>query len=103
MTRETLFLTTFEPQFATAMGWSPTQPGLEGRRPIMPGDLPGYAVELGETTFTAFNTSGYPINGRQQFALRVFWSHPQLAVAARLAQRSDYIAQIEAFFAGGYI
>jgi hypothetical protein len=101
MTRETLFLTTFELQFAAVFGWSAAQ-ALEGKRPFAPGDLPGFAIELGETTYTAFNVSGWPINGRQQFAIRIYWSHPQMDIAARLAQRSDYISTIEAFFSGGY-
>jgi hypothetical protein len=85
------------------MGWpAPIGTALEGRRPLAPSDLPGFAVELGETTYTAFNVSGWPTNGRQVFAMRIYWAHPELAVAARLAQRSDYIQQIEAFFAGGY-
>ena len=102
MTRESLFIATFEPLFATAMGWPPTRAGFEGRRPIATGDLPGYSIELGETQFTAFDISGFPIRGRQQFALRFFWAHPQNAVASRLAARSDYVGQIEAFFSGGY-
>lgn len=69
----------------------------------MHGDLPGFAIELGETSYTAFSSLGYPTKGRQLFAMRLFWSHPQLAVVARLAQRSDYISEIEAFFAGGYV
>jgi hypothetical protein len=102
MTRESLFLATFEPQFAIGMSWPPTCAGLEGGRPIGASDLPGYAIELGETQFTAFDVSGFPIKGRQLFAIRLYWSHPERAVASRLAQRSDYIGQIEAFFAGGY-
>jgi hypothetical protein len=101
MTRETLFLTSFEPQFESAFGWSAAQ-ALEGQRPFAPGVLPGFAVELGETTFTSFNVNGWPINGRQQFALRIYWSHSELDIAGSLSQRSDYIQNIEAFFAGGY-
>ncbi len=82
------------------MGWSAD--GLEGSRPLALSDLPGFEILLGETTFTSYDSLGYPITGKQAFALSVLWSHPQLALANRLASRSDYIGQIESFFAGLY-
>jgi hypothetical protein len=102
MTRETLFLTTFEAQFAAVFGWSAAQ-ALEGKRPFAPGDLPGFAIELGETTYTAFNVSGWPINGRQQFAIRIYWSHPQwilprdlhsVAITSRRSKHSSPVATL---------
>ena len=100
MTRELLFTSNFEPQFASHMGWSAG--GLEGSRPIALSDLPGFELLLGETTFTSFDSGGHPIAGTQAFALDVLWSHPQLKLSARETTRSDYIGQIESFFAGAY-
>ncbi|MDP4198308.1 MAG: hypothetical protein Q8922_04680 [Bacteroidota bacterium] len=100
MTRELLFTTSFEPQFAAHMGW--TAVGLEGARPLALSDLPGFELVLGETTFTAYDSFGYAIAGSQALGLNILWSHPQLELDARLATRSDYIGLTESFFGGLY-
>jgi hypothetical protein len=100
MTREQLFTTSFGNQFALYMGW--TGSGLQSARPIAPSDLPGFEIVLGETTITSFDSLGYPITGIQQFGLHLFWPHAQLSLDLRELSRSNYIQQIEAFFAGTY-
>ena len=104
MTRELLFITNFESQFATSTGWHSlaTTVGATPTSNLAASDFPGFLAIPGETSYTSFDSAGHPITGVQAFALRVYFQHAQLMLSNMRTSRSDYIGTIEAFFAGIY-
>jgi hypothetical protein len=100
MTRELLFTTSFETEFASATGWK-SMLAIQGG-PLAASDLPAFGLTPGEATYTAYDATGNPASGTQAFSIRIIFAHAQLAVASALATRSDYIGQVESFFSGGY-
>ena len=104
MTRELLFINSFEPQLVTASAWNnlvATEGGAAST--LAPSDYPGFEIVPGETTYTAFDSLGFPTNGVQAFVLRVVFAHSQLAVSTMRTTHSSYVSIIEEFFSGGYI
>jgi hypothetical protein len=104
MTRELLFINSFEPQLATFATWKnlvSTEGGAAST--FAPSDFPGFEIIPGEATYTGFDSLGYPTGGVQAFVLRVVFAHSQLAVATLRSTHSVYVSLIEEFFAGGYL
>ena len=111
MTRETLFNTTFEPQFALATGFKAlvalqtnavAKRGTSEPRSFAPSDRAGFEIIPGDATYPSYDSFGHPVTGVQRFVIRVVYQFPQLAVNTMRATRSDYVSAIEAFFSGGF-
>jgi|GEM_PF-2457959 len=109
MTRELLFINSFEPQLAAFTAWKSLVNEQRGAHtigataPLAPSDYPGFEIVSGEAKYTRFDSFGHPTNGTQAFTLRVLFAHSQLATAAMRTVRSGDISLIEAFFSGGYL
>ena len=109
MTRELLFINSFEPQLAAFTAWKSLMNIQAGARtigttaPLAPSDYPGFEIIPGEAKYTRYDSFGHPTNGTQAFTLRVIFTHAQLAVAAMRAARSGDVSLLESFFAGGYL
>src|ERR1039458_552911 len=91
MTRELLFINSFEAQLAIFATWK-TLVATEGgaASTLAPSDFPGFEIIPGEATYTNFDSLGYPAGGLQAFVLRVVFAHPQLAVPTmRSTHRSE--------------
>jgi hypothetical protein len=104
MTRELLFINSFEPQLVAASTWKnlvATEGGAAST--LAPSDYPGFEIIPGEATYTGFDSLGFPTGGLQSFVLRVVFSHSQLAVSTMRSTHSIYVSLIEEFFSGGYI
>ena len=97
MTRELLFLTTFESAFASATGWNSAFAKEGG--PLAPSDFPAFVLMPGEARYT-YDSSGSPIAGSQAFDIKITFAHSQLAMALARATRSDYIGLVDSFFSG---
>src|SRR5258708_29041601 len=104
MTRELLFITTFESEFQATTGWKSldTNPGSAPVSSLAPSDMPGFFIVPGETRYLTYDGTGFPTSGTQNFTLRIFFSHSQLALGAWRSTRSDYVGIIETFFSGAY-
>jgi hypothetical protein len=104
MTRELLFSTSFEPQFATFTTWK-SLAAVQGAlaSTLSPSDYPGFEILPGEAKYTFYDSLGHPVNGVQAFSVRVHFAHAQLAIPAMRTTRSSDVSLIEAFFSGGYI
>jgi hypothetical protein len=103
MTRELLFNTSFEPQFAAFTTWK-SLAAVQGALPgtLAPSDFPGFEILPDEAKYTVYDSFGHPTNGVQAFTIRVHFAHPQLSVPLMRSLRSTNVSQIEAFFSGGY-
>ena len=104
MTRELLFINSFEPQLAAFATWK-NLVAIEGgaASTFAPSDFPGFEIFPGEATYTSFDSLGYPTGGVQAFVLRVVFAHSQLAAATMRSTHSVYVSLIEEFFSGGYM
>ncbi len=104
MTRELLFIDSFEPQLVAFTAWK-SLVNVQGALPntLTPSDFPGFEILPGEAKYTLYDSFGYPTNGVQAFTLRVHFAHAQLAIQTMRATRSISISAIEAFFSGGYV
>ena len=111
MTRESLFNTTFEPQFALATGFkslvalqtnTAAKRSNSEPRSFAPSDLAGFEIIPGDAQYTSYDSFGHPVTGVQRFVVRLVYQFPQLAVNTMRATRSDYVSGIEAFFSGGF-
>ena len=104
MTRELLFIDSFESLFTVFTTWNSLVTKQSGPvNAFAPGDYPGFEIVPGEATYTGFDSLGFPTGGLQAFVLRVHFAHPQLAVATMRSTHSVYVSLIEAFFSGGYV
>jgi hypothetical protein len=104
MTRELLFINSFEPQLAAFTAWKSlvdVQGALASS--FAPSDYPGFEIIGGEAKYTLYDGFGYPTNGVQAFSVRVHFAHAQLAIATMRATRSTDVSLVEAFFSGGFI
>ncbi len=104
MTREQLFITTFEPQLVTFTGWKllvdlQTNPV----HAFAPSDLPGFELLNGTARYTGFDSLGHPTQGVQEFTLRVHYAHAQLATETMRQLHAQYTSLVEGFFSGGYL
>jgi len=104
MTRELLFINSFEPQLAAFTAWKSLANVQRGAStPLAPSDYPGFEIIPGEAKYTHFDSFGHPTNGTQAFTLRILFTHAQLSTAAMRSFRSANVSLLEFFFAGGYI
>ena len=104
MTREILFTSAVELQLVATTLWRSlgADQGATTASGLMPGDMPGFVVIPGETRYNSYDSGVTSVTGVQSFTIRVFFSHPQLALGTWRVTRSDHIALIEAFFNGGF-
>jgi hypothetical protein len=103
MTRELLFINSFEPQLTTFTTWqSLVAVQSSPKSTLAPSDFPGFEIVPGEATYASYDSLGYPASGVQAFVLRVVFAHSQLAVGAMRSTHSAYASLIEEFFSGGY-
>ncbi len=109
MTRELIFLNTFEPQFAAFTGWKSLTAVETGARttgaaaPLAPSDLPGFEIIPGEAKYDAPDLFAFPRTGTQAFTIKVLFSHYQLAVTPLRTLRAGFVSLLETFFSGGYL
>ena len=104
MTRELLFINSFEPQLAAFTAWKSLVNIQRGASsPLAPSDYPGFEIIPGEAKYTRYDSFGHPVSGTQAFTLRVAFTHAQLTVATMRSLRSGDVSLLESFFAGGYL
>jgi hypothetical protein len=99
MSRENLFRSTFETQFAAFSGWR----RLYTSHGLAPSDYPGFQLTLGETVYLSFSAPGNPMSGRQEFSLRLLFTHAQLQIPTALSTRSDLVQLLESFIGSIYV
>ena len=104
MTRELIFINSFEPQLTAFTTWhSLVDSQAGGHTPLAPSDYPGFEIIPGEAKYPTFDPLGFPRSGTQAFTLRVVFRHAQLAVASMRSLRAGDVQLIESFFSGGFV
>lgn len=95
MTREDNFHHTFVQQLVAYSVWKFT-PSM-GIRDIPLSSFPCFSLELGDTSYTAFDFNGKATRGQQEFGLRVYLAVGENQYNESHTLRSNTVASIEQF------